>query len=78
MTAPIPATLYSIKCRECPRVEAYGYHRPALAVDRCNVARDMRLACKQGGCKFDLIEEAVTLDEIDQKRLGMLPDEPIA
>lgn len=68
---------YSLTCH-CGRSELHGLAPPVSDLQRCVTARAIRAGCKDVGCQFRVIEAESELTDVDNLRLGLRGDVPLA
>jgi hypothetical protein len=67
---------YKIACLHCKKEEHHGFTRPETI--ECHTTRLMRTACRDMGCKPEIVEYDYQPSDVDALRLGLREDVAIA
>ena len=68
---------YALTCH-CGRSEVHGFEPPAVNLQTCCTARQIRARCRDFGCRFELVESEAEFTDVDRLRLGLRDERAIA
>lgn len=68
---------YVLTCH-CGRSEPHGFEPPAVNLQTCCTARQIRGRCRDLGCVFTLVEQEAEFTDVDRLRLGLREERVVA